>query len=135
MILVNAIYFKGYWTYAFNKSLTTKGKFYLTENDTVTVNYMKMSDVKLPYTYLINLDAHAFEMPYRDCNISMMIIKPNSKSLDNVETRLRNKAINLLKLSKLMDMQGVDIEVPKFKITHAFKLSDEFKKVNYFKVN
>jgi len=42
MVLVNAIYFKGFWTHQFNKALTRKAPFWTSVKDSVEVDMMSV---------------------------------------------------------------------------------------------
>lgn len=42
-MLINAVYFKSDWKHKFNKSLTQPDNFYISENKTVQVDFMKIS--------------------------------------------------------------------------------------------
>lgn len=48
MVLVNAIYFKGFWKHQFKKALTAKAPFYTSETDSVQVDMMH---VKVDYSF------------------------------------------------------------------------------------
>jgi len=64
LLLLNAIYFKGYWTTPFNKDLTKRGTFYLNSKTTVevplmtTYNYFKLSTLE-------QLNARLISLPYQ----------------------------------------------------------------------
>lgn len=61
LLLLNAVYFKGYWTNPFNTALTKKGLFYLNSKTTVdvtlmtTYNYFKISNLESLNSRLISL--------------------------------------------------------------------------------
>lgn len=128
MVLVNAIYFKGFWTHQFDKSKTFKGDFFLNDKDVVQVDYMKIKkDFK--YGALADYDATAIELPYKDSDISMMIILPNTKTgLSALEAKLNQ--INFSEVSKSLWSQEVNVEIPKFKIEFDIELNDPLKKVS-----
>lgn len=64
LLLLNAIYFKGYWTIPFDKDLTKRGTFYLTSKTAIDVplmtayNYFKLSTVE-------SLNARLISLPYQ----------------------------------------------------------------------
>jgi serpin B len=122
MVLVNAIYFKGFWTYQFDPKNTFKGPFYLNDKDTVTVDFMKIKK-NFKYGSVQNLDATAIELPYKDSDITMLIILPNSKTgLPALESKL--KTANFDEISKGLYSQEVNVELPKFKIETELDLKD-----------
>ena len=74
LLLLNAIYFKGYWTIPFNKDLTKRGTFYLNSKTTVDVplmtayNYFKLSSME-------SLNARILSLPYQvKCNFNVFIV-------------------------------------------------------------
>lgn len=128
MVLVNAIYFKGFWTYQFNKDNTFKGDFFLNDKDVVQVDYMKIKN-HFKYGALPDYDATAIELPYKDSDISMMIILPNTKTgLSALEAKLNQ--INFSEVSQSLYSQEVNVEIPKFKIEFDIELNDPLKKVS-----
>jgi len=64
LLLLNAIYFKGYWTTPFNKDLTKRGTFYLNSKTAVDVplmtvySYFKLSTIE-------SLNARLISLPYQ----------------------------------------------------------------------
>lgn len=127
MVLVNAIYFKGFWTYQFDPKNTFKAPFYLNEQDSVTVDFMKIKK-NFKYGSLQDLDATAIELPYKDSDISMLIILPNSKTgLSALEGKLNT--IDLSEISNKLYSQEVNVEIPKFKIEFDIELNEPLKKV------
>jgi serpin B len=128
MVLVNAIYFKGFWTYQFDPKNTYKAPFYLNEVDTVQVDFMKVKK-HFKYGTLQELDATAIELPYKDSDISMLIILPNTRTgLSALEGKLNT--IDLGEISKKMYSQEVNVEIPKFKIEFDIELNDPLMKVS-----
>jgi len=122
MVLVNAIYFKGFWTHQFDPKNTFKGPFYLNDHDTVTVDYMKIKK-HFKYGSIQSLDATAIELPYKDSDITMLIILPNSKTgLPALESKL--KTVNFGDITKNLYSQEVNVELPKFKIETELDLKD-----------
>lgn len=133
MVLVNAIYFKWFWTYQFDPKDTYKAPFYLNEQDSVQVDFMKVKK-HFKYGAIPNLDATAIELPYKDSDISMLIILPNSRTgLSALEGKLNT--IDLGDLTKKMYSQEVNVEIPKFKIEFDIELNDPLTKVRSEKLN
>ena len=128
MVLVNAIYFKGFWKDQFDTKATFKGDFFLNDRDVVTVDYMKIKK-NFKYGALPDYDATAIELPYKDSDISMMIILPNSKTgLSALESKLNQ--INFSEVSNSLWSQEVNVEIPKFKIEFDIELNDPLQKVS-----
>lgn len=84
--LVNAIYFKGIWTKAFEKEKTADADFHITDERTVTVPMMKRSG---RYRYLENEHMQAVSLPYGDEQLSMYLFLPKPDSdLETFHERL-----------------------------------------------
>lgn len=131
MVLVNAIYFKGFWTYQFNPSATFKAPFYLNDRDTVNVDFMKIKK-HFKYGHIEALDATAIELPYKDSDISMLIILPNSRTgLSALEGKLNQ--VDLGEISSKLYSQEVNVEIPKFKIEFDINLNEPLQKVSLLK--
>jgi len=64
LLLLNAIYFKGYWTIPFNKDLTKRGAFYLNSKTAVDVPLMTVySNFKI--SSIESLNARLISLPYQ----------------------------------------------------------------------
>ncbi len=74
MFLMNALYFKGDWTYQFDKELTQEAPFYLDEGSHIDVPTMT-GNVNTRRYYGEGL--RAVELPYGRTNFSMVVIVPD----------------------------------------------------------
>lgn len=129
VVLVNAIYFKGDWEHQFKKENTREGDFYISETETVPVNFMH-SKKRFNYGVFDDLDATALEMKYANSNFSFVIVLPNSRTgLSALESKL--KTFDLAKISEKMYSQEVQVTIPKFKVEFEINLNDALKKVRY----
>lgn len=127
MVLVNTIYFKGEWVHLFDTESTSKGNFYINENDTCSVDFMDTNE-EFNYCKLMDLDATALEMKYSGSNFSLVILLPNSRTgLSALESKLCN--FDLTKIIEKMSVQHVMIEIPKFKVEFEINLHDVLQKV------
>ena len=79
MFLMNALYFKGDWSYQFDKDLTSDRPFYTDGSNSVNVSTMK-GDVGSRVTY--GTDYRAIEMPYGCTNFTMVVIVPDGTLTD-----------------------------------------------------
>lgn len=81
------------------------------------------------YGDFADLDAKAIELPYKDSDMSLFVILPNSRTgLSQLESQLKN--VEIRELSKRMFKTEVDVSLPKFKIEFEVSLVDTLKKVN-----
>lgn len=127
MVLVNAIYFKGFWTYQFDPKATYRAPFFLNDKDSVEVDFMRVKK-HFKYGAIEKLEATAVELPYKDSDISMLIILPNDRNgLSALESKLHT--IDLAEISSRMHSQEVNVELPKFKIEFDIELNEPLQKV------
>lgn len=127
MVLVNAIYFKGFWQQKFKTEQTRPGPFWTSETESVQVDMMH-TKARFNYGVFDNLDATAIEMGFNDTDITMLIILPNKKEgLSALESKLHT--IDLNEITSQMYSQEVIVSLPKFKIEYEISLNDVLKKV------
>jgi len=125
MFLMNALYFKGNWTYQFEKNKTTDGNFIKDDGTNTTVKMMN-SDIKAKFRSDEN--SYTIELPYGRTNFTMILIVPTS-TLDNYlelfnEEIWQNITQNLDALPNYNDMK---LEMPKFKFEFEKVLNDQLK--------
>jgi len=111
MFLINAIYFKGLWTWQFDPGDTVDGPFYVPGGATPTVPMMTMTDISLPY---YEGDWYeAVDMAYGDSCYSMTIILPkyglgigdyvpelDQATWEEIVAGLRNRELDLFQMPK-----------------------------------
>ena len=120
MFLINAIYFKGIWTYQFDPQLTQKGQFYDPAGNTVSCQLMQQ---ERNFPYLQNNDIQAVELPYGDGDFRMAIVLPGKEiSLQSLISNMSDEQL-LNWLGSFQSCQGV-LEFPKFKFAYEKKLND-----------
>lgn len=129
-VLVNAIYFKGFWKNQFKKELTQKAPFYTDEKNSVEVDMMHINENFL-YGEIEELNADAIELPYNNSDISMLIILPKKRDgLPALEASLKN--FDMDSLRQKMWNQKVEVAIPKFKIEFELSLKETLEKVISF---
>jgi serine protease inhibitor len=77
MFLINAIYFKGTWTYEFDKNETKNDQFTLMDGSTVPCRMMKQEG---DFLYYATEDFQAIDLPYGEEEFSMTVILPRPGS-------------------------------------------------------
>src|SRR5689334_18778930 len=75
MFLVNAIYFKGDWSYQFDKSKTHDASFHRIDGSTTPVSMMRAADVKM--RWYENDDLRLLEIPYGNKQFNLTVIVPH----------------------------------------------------------
>ena len=125
LVLVNAIYFKGFWEKIFNKKLTHDAPF--TTSPSKKIN-MKMMSQTGPFKIIVNskLAFETLELPYKDRKTSMFILLPQDPNgLPNLEKALTIELLEktIAETRKSIPMNGLQVTIPKFQIAKSFELS------------
>jgi len=125
MFLINAIYFKGDWTYRFDKGKTQDEDFTLIDGSTKQVPMMEIEDVSFPYYR--NEDYQAVELSYGDSLFCMTIVLPHpDRNIDLVIAGLDEQAWTTL-TGQLWNITIDKFEMPKFKLEYEIELNDVLK--------
>ncbi|KAH7978591.1 hypothetical protein HPB49_005956 [Dermacentor silvarum] len=127
LILLNAIYFKGFWRSPFEAADTAPRDFHLDSNNTVQVDTMFQESESYKIGSSKDLRARALEMPYRGGKMSMVILLPDDvEGLPFLEKRLSPERLSAL-LGSLRRNDSVQLIVPKFKLERCLVLNDILK--------
>ncbi|HEX7320958.1 MAG TPA: serpin family protein [bacterium] len=127
LVLTNAIYFKGTWVMQFDKKRTREGDFETSPVQKVMVPMMRLTGGNTELKYAETEDVQILEMPYEGKDLSMVIILPRGKRLDEIE-----KSITLKKWSEWRSMlreKSVDVYIPKFKFDAKYYMNEFLKKM------
>jgi len=123
MYLINAIYFKGAWTYQFDPAKTVSAAFTTSMGSPVTCSMMTQKTI---YAYKETPQAQIIDLPYGDRLFSMTIILPKEGiNIDQFAGELTQQQWNELVSS--LDSTEVSLSLPKFKLKYEKKLNDELK--------
>lgn len=132
LVLMNAIHFKGEWVHAFPARSTQEADFYIDETNTVKVQMM-YTTANFRYGDFPELDATALEMPYKNSDLSMLVILPNSRTgLVALEEKLKNTSLQ--DLTSRMNSYKVVVRMPKFKAEFSIELKRVLEKVSCLQV-
>ncbi|HKJ43127.1 MAG TPA: serpin family protein [Sunxiuqinia sp.] len=124
MYLINAIYFKGEWTYQFEKKNTKTRTFHTASDGDVQVPMMELGKTK--FQFLNTEKFTALELPYGSGKFSMLIMLPNEKyTTDDVIAALNPTNLTHW-LSQLHELETV-VFLPKFEFTYENSLVDNLK--------
>ncbi|KAM3854797.1 alpha-2-antiplasmin [Vipera latastei] len=101
MVLLNAIYFRGFWKTKFDPQLTEPSLFYLDEKSAVSVEMMKGHSFPLRWFTIGSLEAKVAKFPFKG-NTSFVAIVPSlhqqknfSQVLSEVTQHLQQTALNI----------------------------------------
>jgi serine protease inhibitor len=123
MFLIDAIYFKGTWTYQFDEDSTKDTVFTLPDG---TKKPCRMMEQRGLYKYLCNDDFQAVDLPYGDGDFSMTIFLPHwGADVDSLIAKFDEDNLNYW-LSCFSSDSG-DIYIPKFKLECELGLNQALK--------
>ncbi|WP_210490414.1 serpin family protein [Rufibacter aurantiacus] len=113
LFLINAIYFKGAWTYQFDKQLTAPRLFKLENGATVSHPFMTLRKGK----YLMYRDAtkQVIDLPYGNGQYSMTMIVPSGqRTVQDLLPELSHA--NVTQWLAEADTSSLELKMPKFKL-------------------
>ncbi|CAD7012757.1 serine protease inhibitor 42Dd [Ceratitis capitata] len=133
LVLLNALHFKGLWEHKFDAEQTAEDDFWISENESVKVEYMNQK-AKFGFAYFEELDCQALELPYKDSDLSMLVLLPSEREgLKSLGEKL--KSVNLLELAGNLDnSEEIVVKLPKFKVEFEVELTDTLKKLGISKI-
>jgi len=123
MFLINALYFKGTWTYEFDVSKTKDDLFTLPDGSKKSCKMMIQSN---DFQYFENADFQAIDLPYGDGGFRMAIFLPRmEKNINDFIAELSAENWDLW-MNSFSKQQGT-LELPRFKLKYEKKLNDVLK--------
>jgi serpin B len=118
LVLVNAIYFKGFWVNQFKSRDTREMEFWLLTEVTVKVPMMHQEH---QFGYWENDWLQIIEMPYKEESLSLIVLLPKEKTgITDLEQKLNFE--NMMAWQSRLRKQKVIVFFPKFKIESQFSL-------------
>ncbi|XP_068956325.1 serpin B11-like [Petaurus breviceps papuanus] len=128
IVLVNAIYFKGWWQSKFQEEDTTKMPFKLRKGQTVPVQMMRQIG-KFKVALIKEPQMQVLELPYASGDLSMIILLPNdTERIEQIEKQLNLKTFQQWTNSFLTEKE-VDVQLPRFKLGIKYELNSLLKKL------
>jgi len=116
MYLLNAIYFRGEWSYAFNPDETRGEPFYLSDGTSVEVPMMKMDEaVGLPYNQTD--DYQAVDLFYGDAGFAMTVLLPGEEVVMSGFLETLN-ADRWQEITEDMQERQIKVTMPKFEMKY-----------------
>jgi serpin B len=122
MYLINAIYFKGDWTYQFEKSRTSAAPFDLADGTQTTVDMMSHStDVEIGVSW--SEGVHVGDLSYGGGAYSMTILlPPTAPQLDSLIDHLTQA--NWSSWIGQLHTDEIRVSIPKFSLEYEIELND-----------
>lgn len=124
MFLMNALYFKGTWTWQFDKNLTVQRPFYPESGDPQNVEMMHS---ELPFRTYAGDDFKAVELPYGQQNFSMVIVLPNASLESYLGSFNGNTWEEITASLAIVEPVSNEITLPKFKFDFEKMLNEQLK--------
>ena len=124
MVLINAVYFKATWQFAFNADETFEAGFN-TPDGSVNIQYMsREADVRMLVDQERQMEI--LELPYEDPNRSMLIVLPNAgTSTQDLVQRL--SGLDLASIRTNGKLAKTSIFIPKFKLKFKTYLKQQME--------
>jgi len=123
MFLINAIYFKGIWTYEFDENQTIDDMFTLPDS---SKKPCKMMTQEGEFQYFENDAFQAIDLPYGDGDFRMTIFLPRIEKDVNSLIGEINQA-NWNRWISSFHKQELTLQLPKFTLEYEVKLNDVLK--------
>ncbi len=121
MYLINAIYFKGDWTYPFDEEATYEEDFNLEDGSKKPVEMMHIAE---HYGYITGENFGMARLPYGDEKFSMYIVLPDEgAAVDGIIGFLDSYYFNDLRNS--MVEREIELAMPKYKMEYGVKLLND----------
>ncbi len=122
MFLINAIYFKGTWTYQFDPADTTDETFHAPDDDKT----VKMMHMHGDLSYQQNADFQAVDLPYGHELFSMSVFLPaGGQSVDDLAAALTDE--NWAAWMEGFAVEEVELSMPRFELEYQQVLNDVLK--------
>jgi len=121
MYLINAIYFKGDWTYPFEENATYDDDFYLAGGGTKKVPMMNIHE---NFDYAKGDDYAVVRLPYGQEKFAMYIVLPDKGvSIDSIIRNMDEEKWN--RIAGSLSDNDVILSMPKYKMEYGVKLLND----------
>jgi serine protease inhibitor len=120
MYLINAIYFKGAWTYRFDPDRTVDGQFYRKDGSTVPCRLMNLTT---EFDYLSTESCIGVDLPYGNEKFSMTVLMPRAGT--DIDSLIAG--ITQAKWDEWMGGSAkseIKVFLPKFKLEYEKRLNE-----------
>ncbi|AOV09286.1 hypothetical protein BI350_16130 [Sporosarcina ureilytica] len=123
--LLNAVYFKGDWTYAFEEEITKNEPFYLDDGTTKEVPLMSLTE---ELGYMENDMFQAVELPYGDGEMNMKVFLP--KAHIDIKAFQNELTIENWKMwhESFEEKKGT-VQLPRFQLDYEVLLNDALRQL------
>jgi serpin B len=123
MYLINAIYFKGTWTYRFDQNLTRDDLFELPDGSKIPCKLMYQ---KGTFRYFANNEVQVVDLPYGDAGFSMTVVLPKAGTkIDDFVAQMTQQ--RWMEWTSTLSSEEGELYLPKFKLEYEKRLNDVLK--------
>ncbi|XP_011505093.1 PREDICTED: LOW QUALITY PROTEIN: uncharacterized protein LOC105367929 [Ceratosolen solmsi marchali] len=129
IILTTAVYFKGVWLQAFDKTATSLRCFHVAAVGCKKVPLME-NIAEYKYAYVPSIDAQVVQIPYKANEASMLILLPmhnGERALDDLTRNLAFTPISAI-LASLYDTELL-LQIPRFSIINKVDLRESLEQL------
>ncbi|NXA37077.1 A1AT2 antiproteinase, partial [Eudromia elegans] len=130
MVLINYIFFKGYWEQPFSSLLTSDADFFIDANKSVKVKMMHRSKAYNVHRDE-NLSCWVVEIPYKG-NVAALFVLPDEGAMKQVEDALLKETVS--NWAKSLKSRKIYLYLPKFSISGCYDVKNLFKKMGVTEV-
>ncbi len=125
LVMVNALYIKSSWKYPFDEAKSTEKDFTALGGETFPATFMIQQAKGIPFYE--NDKFSAVELPYVTPELSLLIIRPNIKIVNDITDYIPDSESYKTILNELTRSE-VAMEIPRLKIDSKFSLSQNLKR-------
>ncbi|KAH8376656.1 hypothetical protein KR093_000636, partial [Drosophila rubida] len=133
---LGAIYFKGFWKYAFDSQNTSKAKFQIPQKS----GQARKIDVDMMFRKALcrlneidKLDAMSLEIPYDDTELSLVVLLP--KTVNGIDKIINNlDQMDSADISPKTPAMYVQVYLPKFKLDVELTLNEALKSLGLVQI-
>jgi serpin B len=118
LVLVNAVYFKGRWSEAFDPAMTAEGDFKAAGGKVAKAMFMGRND---RFRYLEDDLGQVLEMPYLGGRLSMAVLLPKEGEGELAKLEKGTTGEGLSKRLEALAAQSVNVKFPRFKFSWGSK--------------
>jgi serpin B len=111
MVLTNAIYFNGSWMFPFEKRSTSQALFHVSNQESIQTDFMHQTN---SFPYYEDEEIQAISLPYKNGQISLMVILPRSTEGWKLISQVLNQD-RISVVQSAMQTSEVQLMLPKFK--------------------
>ncbi|XP_006888812.1 PREDICTED: leukocyte elastase inhibitor-like [Elephantulus edwardii] len=134
LVLVNAIYFMGKWKNIFNKNEAEEDQFHLNKKDKKMVKMMCQKKT-YPYGYIDEVKCYVLVLPYKDNDLSMVILLPHDIEDDSTGLKKIEEQLTLDKLDEWTNSDNlkpiqIKVSLPRFKLEERYNLNSHLARLD-----